>query len=69
MNDRQLTYGTDYKTELDVVSQCLIYVRHIENVIDLKGLKFVDTYLTERHRELIHENSKMLEKQKEREEK
>lgn len=61
MNDRQLTYGTDYKTELDVVNQCLIYVRHIENVIELKGLNFVDAYLMERHRKLTGENRKKLE--------
>ncbi|MGN1298109.1 MAG: hypothetical protein ACI4VH_06845 [Clostridia bacterium] len=61
MNNRQLTYGTDYKTELDVVNQCLIYVRHIENVIQLKGLNFVDAYLMERHRKLTGENRKKLE--------
>ena len=48
MNNTQLTYGTDYKTEKDVVAQCLINIRHIENVIDLKGLDFIDTYLSER---------------------
>ncbi len=52
MNNTQLTYGTDYKTEKDVVGQCLINIRHIENVIDLKGLGFVDTYLSDRYNKL-----------------
>ena len=49
MNEIQLMYGTDYKTEKDVVAQCLINIRHIENVIDLKGLDFIDTYLSEKY--------------------
>ncbi len=56
MNNTQLTYGTDYKTEKDVVAQCLINIRHIENVIDLKGLDFIDTYLSERYNKLIKES-------------
>ena len=55
MNETQLTYGTDYKTEKDVVAQCLINIRHIENVIKLTGLDFVDTYLSERFNKLIKE--------------
>lgn len=62
MNDRQLIYGTDYKNEIDVVAQCLIYVRHIENVLEIKGMEFIDTYLSERY-------NKLCEKRKEREEK
>ena len=62
MNDRQLIYGTDYKNEKDVVAQCLIYVRHIENVLEIKGMNFIDTYLSERYNDLC-------KKGKEREEK
>lgn len=56
MNEIQLMYGTDYKTEKDVVAQCLINIRHIENVIDLKGLDFIDTYLSEKYNKLIKES-------------
>ena len=56
MNEIQLMYGTDYKTEKDLVAQCLKNIRHIENVIELKGLNFVDTYLSERYMKLIKES-------------
>lgn len=56
MNNTQIIYGIDYKTEKDVVAQCLINIRHIGNVIELKGLDFIDTYLSERYNKLIKES-------------
>lgn len=58
MNNRQLIYGTDYKNEKDVVAQCLIYARHIENVLEIKGMEFIDTYLSERYEKLCKKENK-----------
>lgn len=55
MNDIQFIYGTDYKNEIDVVAQCLIYTRHIENVLEINGMNFIDTYLSERYEKLCKE--------------
>ncbi len=62
MIDRQLIYGTDYKNEIDVVAQCLIYTRHIENVLEIKGMNFIDTYLSERYEKLCKERREREEK-------
>lgn len=43
------------KNEIDVVAQCLIYTRHIENVLEIKGMNFIDTYLSERYEKLCKE--------------
>lgn len=52
MENLELIYGTGYKTELDVVIGCIGVITSIEAVLDVKGIAFVHTYLSQRLAEI-----------------
>ena len=52
MEEIELIYGTGCKTEKDVVEECIRRIRLIENVIDIKGIEFIHTYLSDKLNEL-----------------
>lgn len=41
----QLSFGSDVKTEQDIIRKCLGNISYINAVIDIKGLNVIETYL------------------------